>query len=195
MLELLLFETERFFCTQPYQETLFKALLAPAYHGLFRVGELTCSDHVLKAKDVHIGRNKNKMLFILYSSKTHSTGSRPQKVKISANSEWEDSWSKKLFFSPFTLMQNYIQLRGDDYVSNSEQFFLFRRKIPVEPHHMRSTLKKLITNIGLDARLYETHSLHIGKASDMLCRGEPIEKIKLTGRWKSNAVYKYLRFE
>ena len=46
------------------------------------VGELTASPHVLHAKNIHIGTNKNKILLILYSSKTHGKANRPQEIKI-----------------------------------------------------------------------------------------------------------------
>ena len=50
---------------------LYMALFSTAYFGLFRVGELTASKHVVKAVNVRIGQNKNKILFILDSSKMH----------------------------------------------------------------------------------------------------------------------------
>ena len=53
--------------------------------------------------------------------------------------------------------------------------------------------KKSIKKLNLDCRLYNTHSFRIGRCSDLLKMGVPIEKIKLMGRWKSNAVFKYVR--
>ena len=44
--------------TQPYLTILYQAMFITAYYGLFRVGEITMSQHVIKAKDVHIGVNK-----------------------------------------------------------------------------------------------------------------------------------------
>ena len=85
LLELILFEVRRMYKTQPYLETLFLAILALGYYGLFRVGELCKSDHVMKAKDVHVALNKEKILVILYSSKTPGKESIPQKVKITSN--------------------------------------------------------------------------------------------------------------
>ena len=43
---------------QPYLLKLYKALFVTAYYGLFCIEELTCSPHVVKANDVHIGMNK-----------------------------------------------------------------------------------------------------------------------------------------
>ena len=52
------------------------------YFGMFRIGEMTESQHVVKAKDVHIGINKDKLMFVLHSSKMHGKGTKPQIVKI-----------------------------------------------------------------------------------------------------------------
>ena len=46
---------------QPYLVRLYKALFMTAYFGLFRIGELTDSPYVLKAKDVHVGKNKKEI--------------------------------------------------------------------------------------------------------------------------------------
>ena len=68
LVELILFEIKRMFTDQPVLETMYTAWFLLAYYGLFRVGELAFDDHMVKAKDVHIGINKNKLLFILYTS-------------------------------------------------------------------------------------------------------------------------------
>ena len=87
LLEMILFEVQRFFTrtNQYYLEILYKTLFALSYYGLMRVGEVTKSQHVLKAKDVHLAKNKDKLLLILYSSKTHDKANRPQKIKVTSN--------------------------------------------------------------------------------------------------------------
>ena len=69
------------FNAQWYMENMYKALFALGYYGLPRVGELTHSQHVIKARDVHLGMNKDKILVILYSSKTHDESMKPQRLK------------------------------------------------------------------------------------------------------------------
>ena len=71
LLNCILLQVQKHYATQPYQMALYMALFSTAYFGLFRVGELTASEHVVKAVNVRIGQNKNKILFILDSSKTH----------------------------------------------------------------------------------------------------------------------------
>ena len=70
-LNMLLRKVRDFYALQPYLEKLFSAIFDAGYFGLLRIGEVTLSPHAILAKDVHIGENKNKILFILRSSKTH----------------------------------------------------------------------------------------------------------------------------
>ena len=57
---------------QIFLEYLYKSVFMLCYHGMMRIGEVTMSPHVIKAKNVHIAKNKDKILLVLYSSKTHS---------------------------------------------------------------------------------------------------------------------------
>ena len=66
---------------QEYLATLYCSLFATAYFGMFRVGALMAGEHPILVNDVHIGENKNKVLFTLRTSKTHGRGSKPQIVK------------------------------------------------------------------------------------------------------------------
>ena len=91
LLEVILFECERMFINQPHLDILYKTVFLIGYFVLFRVCELASdpnqmkSNHAIKACNVHIGQNKEKLLFVLYTSKTHRAESLPQKVKIKSN--------------------------------------------------------------------------------------------------------------
>ena len=60
LLDLLLFEVERAFDTQPFLRAMYMAFFALSYYGLFRVGELAESEHAVKAKDVHVAKKQGK---------------------------------------------------------------------------------------------------------------------------------------
>ena len=190
LLEVILFEVQRSFSErhQHYLEILYKTLFAISYYGLMRIGEVSTSPHVLKACNVHIATNKEKILLVLYSSKTHDKSSLPQEIKITSNG----SNNNKKFFCPFKLMRQYMSLRGG-YSSDQEQFFIFRDGSPVGPYHVRRVLKMAIEKIGLNSTLYGMHSLRIGRTTDLVRYNCPIEKIRIMGRWKSNVIYKYIR--
>ena len=186
LMELILFEVQRTYSSQPYLETLYKAMIILGYYGLFRIGELAAGTHTVKACDVHIAQNKDKMLFILYSSKTHGQESRPQKVKIVATNP-----SSKTFFCPFRIAREYLGLRGN-YCTDDEPFFIFRDKQSVLPSHIRNVLRSALKSMNLPSFNYSYHSLRIGRCSDLISFGTSFELVKLAGRWQSNAVYKYI---
>ena len=95
-------------------------------------------------------------------------------------------------YCPFVLLKHYSHLRGK-YKNSTEKFFIFRDGTAVKPRHMRGILRAAISDIGLDPNVYDTHSLRIGRATNLMKQGVGIEQIKFFGRWKSNAVFKYLR--
>ena len=193
LLECVLFETERKFgikLQQKYIEQLYKTAFALGYYGLFRVGELTFSQHVIKAKDVH-SSDRDKFLIVLHSSKTHSRADPPQKIKIQKD-DWPKVTDNKINFSPTEEIKNFIKIRSR-YNNDDDPFLVFQDGTPLTPTDLRSTLRELLQDIGLDAELYDTHSFRIGRATDLYKHNISVENIKKIGRWRSNAVYKYLR--
>ena len=126
LLEIILFECGRLFNNQWYCETLYKTIFILAYYRLFRIGELC--EHAVKARNVHVGQNKDKILFILYSSKTHNKGSHPQEIRTSADTLGHSAMSKKNShrkrnFCPFKLTRQFMHLRGG-FFNENENFFI-----------------------------------------------------------------------
>ena len=74
-----------------------------------------------------------------------------------------------------------------------EPFFVFADKTPITPYNARCCLKLALINSGFDPSLYCFHSLRAGRAVDLAKLNVPIPVIQRLGRWKSNAVYKYLK--
>ena len=190
LLEMILCEVQRRFGgNQPYLEILYKTIFILGYYGLFRIGELAMGSHTVRASDVHIGRNKDKMMFILYSSKTHGFESRPKKIKISVN---DAKQREKSYFCPFNISREYLAIRGN-YKHDEEPFFVFRDRKPVTPVQVRGVLKKALESINLVPSHYSFHSLRAGRCTDLIFFGQNILQVKLAGRWRSNAVYKYIK--
>ena len=171
---------------QPDLAVLYQALFATGYYGLFRIGELTRSEHIIKAKDVHIGINKNKILFVLHSSKTHTKADKPQIVKIKGKP------TKVLDYCPFSLLRKYLAIHRSRQ-NELEQFFIFKDRSLVLPAHARVMLHRCLKKLNLDITFYSLHGLRSGHVSDMLRAGILVETIKKIGWWRSNAVYTYLR--
>ena len=199
LLEILLFEFEHMFLASPFLEVLYKAVFAMGYYGLMRAGELAfdcgefSSNHAVKAKNVHIGQNKAKVMIVLYTSKTHGKESRPQKIKIAGSSGYViGGASQNRNFCPFQLIKDYMTVRGS-FDHDDEQFFIFRDRSQIQPVHIRRVLKEALSRLNLDASMYDLHVLRIGRCTDLIKMGFSIEHVKHVGRWRSNAVYKYIK--
>ena len=192
LLEMILFELQCILDGQWYLLIMYRALFALVYYGLFRVGELAKGTHPVKAADVQLARNKNKLRLLLWTSKNLVPGHSPQQVKITEEVQNNKTAGKFSHFCPFKLTSEFLRIRGG-YKNKFEQFFVLQDSSPVTMTMVRTMLKKSIKKLNLDCRLYNTHSFRIGRCSDLLKMGVPIEKIKLMGRWKSNAVFKYIR--
>ena len=129
MLSILLRRIEKTYMelNQTYLAKLFTTIICTAYFGLFRVSELvwTKSRHAALAKDVQIGTNKRKFLFILRLSKTHHAGSKPQLVKICNTKNKHKTYQEKSLPlpCPFQLLRDYAKIRPP-YVIDSDQFFV-----------------------------------------------------------------------
>ena len=196
LVEMLLFEVERYYGgerNQHYLEALYKAMICLAYYGMMRVGEITNGDHTLKAPNIHLGHNKDKILIVLYTSKKHGKESRPQRIKISAiENENAAKPMTKAFFCPCKTVNAFMEIRGD-YIEDDEQFFIFRDGSPVLPGQFRNMLRLLLKRLGLNSALYDVHSFRAGRTVDLYKFGYSIERIKVIGRWRSNAIYNYLK--
>ena len=183
---------------QQYLAILYQAMFATAYYGLFRVGEITFSQHSVKACDVHIADNKRKILFVLRSSKTHNHGHPPQLIKIrnymthDASQSTQNRDHQKNLFCPYQLIRNYLSVCRS-YIDQKEIFFVFLDRSPVYPHHFTFVLKHILQFTGFDSTKYSSHAFRAGRAGDLLRYGMPVEMIKKLGRWKLNAVYHYFR--
>ena len=194
LLEMILFEIQRLFDFkgQVYLKTMYKALFALSYYGMMRVDEVTSSGHVIKAKDIHSALNKDKILIVLYSSKTHSVAMRPQKIKITSNILEKSGFYARRNFCPFTLVNQYMSARGG-FEDGNEQFFVFKDGIPVSANNARNILKTCLQNLGLDPTVYGMHSLRVGRTTDLIKYNYSIDEVKRMGRWRSNIVYRYIR--
>ena len=171
---------------QYYLCLLYQCMTILGYYGLLRIGEMAEGPHSVKAKNVHSAKNKEKILMYLFSSKTHGLDRVPQKIKM-----WADNFSNERH-SPFDITNRFSKLRGG-YYDDTENYFIYRDRTPVKPANYRKILRKILKGLGLNPRNYDTHSLRIGRATDLMKLGYSVDTIKLLGRWRSNAVFKYIR--
>ena len=184
VLSLIIKSIDDMFYNQPYLDRMYKALFITAYFGLFRIGKLTAGTHPVKALDVHIGENKNKMMFVLRSSKTHNKSDHPQIIKLTQENATSPTVSHALHIHskqlcPFQALCNYMQVWKRSCYQVQEPFFVFKDRSPVKLVHMRAVLRRALDGAGLNHEFYGVHSLHIGRASDMLKMGIELSIIRI----------------
>ena len=170
---------------QPYLALLFSTLLVTTYYGLFRVDELTWmhSGHAALAKDVQVGSNKNKFLFILHSSKTHGKGTKPQLIKIkndNMKSKCVKMASKLQLPCPYELLRHYARMRPP-YVMDKDQFFVLSDGSPVTATMYRNCFSSALKVERFNHQLYSIHGIQAGRAGDLLKLGLSVETIKKLG--------------
>ena len=141
-----------------------------------------------------MAHNKRKIQIVLRSSKTHLHADHPQIVKI-ASSDIVSGLSRQEQHCPFLMLQNYMderrRFRGAKKIG--APLFVFKDGSPLKPEHVRLALKRAIKQCGLDSALYDCHSLRVGRSTDLMRAGLSVDTIKQVVRWRSNAVYKYIR--
>ena len=141
-------------------------MVITAYYGLFRIGEIAEGLHVIKFLDVHSTPQRDKILFMLWTSKTHQRSKKPQVVKIMAVQGKNEMWPSDVYaYCPCRLIMQYLKYRPNN--CRHGQLFVFRGGKPVKTEHFRPMLHKIITLLSLEAKLYDTHSFRIGRAKDL----------------------------
>ena len=196
MLYIILGSLSEVYQNQPYLMKLYRELFTTAYFGMMRVGELTASQHTLKAKDVHIGTNKDKLLFVLHSSKTHGKNKPPQTIKISKVNDYQSFARERkvnINVCPFGIINDYM-LSRNGFIKLDEPFFVFRDKTPVKAENMRGVLKGILKKEGFQQEFYNTQSFRAGRSVDLWKANIDLPTIARLGRWSSNAIYSYFKF-
>lgn len=183
---------------QPYLIALYRAMFAAAYYGLLRVSEITKSKHIIKSRDAHVARNKNRIQFRLWTSKNLKRGDWPQDVKIDGLHDCKTcNPSSKLGrkdatkHCPVCIIKKYKNMR--ERTPGEKQYFIFRTGIAVSATNFRSILKQILARIGVNHTIYNCHSFRQGRCCDLRRLGYSILDLKVVGRWRSNSVYNYLK--
>ena len=196
---MILKEVYNLFELQPYLRALYAALFSTAYFGLFRIGELTKGDYLVRAQDVHLATNKKKLLFVLRTSKTHWKNVKPQIIKINSrdteiitNPRKNDRVKRHHNFCPYLILKEYAGQRKS-FKTSEEPFFVFKDRTPITPVNFRGTVKSCINRVGFNADHYCSHGFRMGRSLDLFEMGLSVETIKKLRRWKSYVVYRYLK--
>jgi hypothetical protein len=159
-------------------------------------------DHWLRSDDVQFGLNEGVCVVPSYEVEAVSW-SRVQSVVFTVRSAKNDIQGEGHRFEYFT--HSTSNTRAFDIVEDmylwacraqlkkGQPFFSYRGEWTLSYGVLSKAIKKVATDMGLDARRYRPHSLRIGGASMLAAAGLPDYVIQKQGRWKSLAFLEYIR--
>ena len=128
----------------------------------------------------HITKVEDSCYKIVFSSYKHSNNDEPTFLPQSQTDTT---------YCPVLALKQYLSKRG----SRRGPICMDVTRNPVNRHQFYHYLKQCNQLARLSHNNYTTHSLSIGRATQLAMDGVPETIIKQTGRWKSNAYQKYIR--
>lgn len=170
----------------PYESLMFKTILIISYYCCLRAGEAVISNsssNTININQIHFHTTNNiNSLTIDFKSYKHS---KNNSTKITVN-EIQNST-----YCPVKFLKQYLTIRPNI----TGPLFIHHNQKHVNRRTYSRIIKDTVHHLGLDIHKYNTHSLRIGRATDLAIAGVPSELIKQTGRWTSNAYLKYIKFD
>ena len=148
------------------------------YHAALRISEVaisTSDQHTLLFNCISYDRCSSLLTFNFKSYK-HSNNELPS-IAIKCG--------KRMSY----YVKNYLKARG----SHPGYFFCHTDHSPFSRNEIVKVLKEELSRLNYNPDHYNTHSLRIGKATDMAIDGYSELDIKTAGRWKSNAYRLYIK--
>lgn len=166
-------------------QTMLKAMYLVAFHAFLRVGEFTTSSSSLS----------NNLL--ISDVKFSYSGCRLEGFELQMSNYKHCKGDTKVLFvransssyCPALALKEYLKLRQ----TSTGPLFGYMDGTSVSRTYFSSQLKLSLNWAGLDSSRYKGHSFRIGAASAAAQQGVSEEKIKLMGRWSSDAFKKYIR--
>ena len=90
---------------------------------------------------------------------------------------------------PVAALLSWLVYRG----KSSGPLFLLQSGAPLTRTRLVTELRKVLSDLGLEAEHFSGHSFRKGAATTAAARGIPDSQIKILGRWKSSAFQRYLQ--
>ena len=163
---------------------LCRAMFLLAFHAFLRIGEITTTalhdtQHILQVSDTEFSPNFDTLNITI----RHFKHSNQQPVTISI------SQAANPTVCPVRTIRNYLETYGH----KNGPLFQFADGNPVSYAFFVKSLDSILAYLGLNKRLYRGHSFRIGAATTAAASGLSEVLIQKLGRWKSDAVKRYIR--
>ena len=169
------------FCTScTYTQIMLRALFLLTYHACLRAGEAVFSNEKAHTLTMAHLKECSTSYRINFTSYKHSGTMSPTLVLQQQTDEQH---------CPVLALRCYISKRG----AQAGPIFVDNLGTPLTRDKFAYYLKTCLQLGGLPHDKYTTHSLRIGRATQLAMEGASESVIKSTGRWKSNAFQKYIR--
>ena len=95
--------------------------------------------------------------------------------------------SCNLGICPVHIIYKFVRYRDSEYGPSLKHPLLLQLKeLPLPQYAVNHMIKNLILKMGLDPKLYSSHSLRAGRATDLARAMKPAWFIKKWGRWRSD---------
>ena len=164
-----------------YNMVMLQAMFVLAFFGLMRIGEFTGaanskSQLSLDQVKIHLDHVAIKITHF-----KHNTSFKPFDLMLPIQSNPA--------ICPVRTLSLYLSLRK----GGKGPLFIFADGESVPRQFFTTRLQACINFIGLNSRLYKSHSFRIGAASMYASLGMSDSQLRILGRWKSDAFKRYIR--
>ena len=163
-----------------YNKKLYVALLCLMYHGLLRCSEVTHSSrcsHNLEASQIELGNGS--LIQIKFVSYKHN---KPNPAPLCIKATYDS-------ICPVRAIKRYTKMKP----INAPALFSHENGRPVSRGQLVDIIKFHLDTCGRNSADFNTHSLRMGKATDMHRDGFTDRQIAVAGRWSSSAFLKYIK--
>ncbi|XP_062607774.1 uncharacterized protein LOC134269591 [Saccostrea cucullata] len=166
---------------------LLKAFYLLAFQAFLRIGELAARSHnsnqVVQRSDVNFKISNGILSGVTIVMKHFKNNIEQKPVTLHLSN------SSSITFCPVRALYDYTT----HFAHTSGPLFQFMSGESVTHHFISQQLCKVVSFIGLDPKLYKGHSFRIGAATHAASLGFSENYIQKLGRWRSNAVRRYIR--
>ena len=168
---------------------LFKAAFSLAYFASLRVSEYAVvgsSNHTLKKcnLDWHEGEGG---LGLVLSLGSYKASERPCRLLVPPDSCKEAC--------PVKAMKEYLEVRPQGESKAADPLFLQSSGRPLTGFLVNKTLRNSLRILGLSEKEFSAHSFRAGRTTDLVEMDTQDSVIRQSGRWRSDAYLKYVRFD
>ena len=168
-----------------FEVTLFKSVFLLAYFASLRISEYAAtssSNHTLFIGDVGFLKEKGEEGLVLVFM-SYKASQKPAKLFVPPGPSPDRC--------PVEALRKYLLIRP----SGEGPLFLQESGKPLSAYAVNKTLRACVAAVGLPPADFSAHAFRAGRTTDLVDMDVSDAAIRESGRWKSPAYLKYVRFD